>query len=100
MSTTERLIAYHLARLKDKNPQVRIASIRELALLEALNAYGALEAIYHTDPDPAVRKAAAGSRACAVPQKERDRTLARARQSQQLTAGASRQRSARLRSPG
>jgi len=37
---------------------VRIASIRELALLEALNAYGALEAIYHTDPDPAVRKAA------------------------------------------
>lgn len=58
MSTTKRLIAYHLARLKDKNPQVRIASIRELALLEALNAYGALEAIYHTDPDPAVRKAA------------------------------------------
>lgn len=37
---------------------MRIASIRELALLEALNAYGALEAIYHTDPDPAVRKAA------------------------------------------
>lgn len=58
MSTTERLIAYHLARLKDKNPQVRIASIRELALLEAIDAYDALEAIYHTDPDPAVRKAA------------------------------------------
>lgn len=58
MSVTERLIAYHLARLQDKNPQVRVNSIRELALLEATDAIDALETIYRSDPDPAVRKAA------------------------------------------
>lgn len=58
MSVTERLIAYHLARLRDKNPQVRVESIRELALLEATDAIDTLEAIYRSDPDPAVRKAA------------------------------------------
>lgn len=58
MSVTERMIAYHLARLSDKNSQVRIESIRELALLEATRAIDTLEAIYRTDPDPAVRKAA------------------------------------------
>src|SRR5690554_5996271 len=57
MSVTERLTAYHLARLKDKNPQVRQRSIQELALLEATDAIDALEAIYRTDPDPDVRKA-------------------------------------------
>ena len=58
MSVTERLTAYHLARLKDKNPQVRQRSIQELALLEATDAIDALEAMYRTDPDPDVRKAA------------------------------------------
>lgn len=58
MSVTERLIAYHRARLGDKNPQVRMASIQELALLEAVEAYDALETLYRTDPDPLVRKAA------------------------------------------
>lgn len=58
MSVTERLTAYHLARLQDKNPQVRLRSIQELALLEAVDAIDALEAIYRNDPDPAVRKAA------------------------------------------
>jgi HEAT repeat protein len=58
MSVIERMIAYHLARLNDKNPQVRIESIQELALLEATDALDALEAVYRNDPDPAVRKAA------------------------------------------
>lgn len=58
MSVTERLTAYHLARLKDKNPQVRLRSIQELALLEATDAIDALEAIYRNDPDADVRKAA------------------------------------------
>ena len=58
MSVIERMIAYHLARLNDKNPQVRIESIQELALLEATAALDALEAVYRNDPDPAVRKAA------------------------------------------
>ena len=52
------MIAYHLARLQDKNPQIRVNSIRELALLEATDAIDALETIYRSDPDPAVRKAA------------------------------------------
>lgn len=58
MSATQRLIAYHLARLSDKNPDVRIRSIRELALLEATEAYKPLEALYRSEPDPAVRQAA------------------------------------------
>ena len=58
MSATERMIAYHLARLEDKDPQVRIRSIEELALLEATTAYTALEALYRNDPDETVRKAA------------------------------------------
>lgn len=58
MSAEEKLIAYHIARLKDKNPQVRLNAIQELDLLEAVAAYGPLEALYHTDPDAQVRKAA------------------------------------------
>lgn len=58
MPVTERLIRYHLSRLKDKNPQVRVQSIQELALLEATEAYDTLEAIYRSDPDPDVRRAA------------------------------------------
>ena len=57
-STIERLIAYHLARLKDKSPEVRIKSIEELALLEATQALSALEEVFRTDPDEEVRKAA------------------------------------------
>jgi HEAT repeat protein len=58
MSAIERMIAYHMARLKDKNPQVRIKSIEELALLEATEAFNLMEELYHNDPDGAVRKAA------------------------------------------
>jgi len=58
MSATERMIAYHLSRLKDKNPQVRIKSIEELALLEATEAFSTMEEIFRTDPDEEVRKAA------------------------------------------
>lgn len=58
MSATERMIAYHLSRLKDKNPEVRIKSIQELALLQATQAFEALEELYRTDDDLQVRKAA------------------------------------------
>jgi HEAT repeat protein len=57
-STTERVIAYHIARLRDKNPQVRIESIQELLLLEATEAFDALEELFRNDPDSGVRKAA------------------------------------------
>jgi hypothetical protein len=52
------MIAFHLARLKDKNPEVRIKSIQELVLLEAVEAYEALEILFRTDSDVNVRKAA------------------------------------------
>jgi hypothetical protein len=58
MSATERMIAYHLARLKDKNPDVRIKSIEELALLEATDAFPVLEDLFRSDPDSNVRLAA------------------------------------------
>lgn len=58
MSAIERVIAFHIARLKDKNPEVRIRSIEELALLEATGVLGILEEVYHTDPDEKVRQAA------------------------------------------
>jgi HEAT repeat protein len=58
MSANDRMIAYHMARLKDKNPGVRKKSIEELALLEATQAYDVMEDLYHNDPDSEVRKAA------------------------------------------
>lgn len=58
MSAIERMIAYHISRLKDKNPDVRIKSIEELALLEATQAYELMEQLFHNDPDDEVRKAA------------------------------------------
>lgn len=58
MSAVERVIAYHIARLQDKNPSVRLASIRELELLDAVGALNALEALYFQEPDETVRQAA------------------------------------------
>lgn len=58
MSATERMIAYHIARLKDKSPQVRIKSIEELALLEAIEALSVMEELFRGDPDSDVRLAA------------------------------------------
>lgn len=57
-SATERMIAFHRSRLDDKNPQVRIKSIEELALLEAVDLLEELEALYRNDPDEEVRQAA------------------------------------------
>jgi hypothetical protein len=58
MSATERMIAYHISRLKDKSPQVRIKSIEELALLEATDTLSLMEELYRGDPDQDVRLAA------------------------------------------
>jgi hypothetical protein len=58
MSAIERMIAFHLERLKDKNPEVRLKSIEELIALEAAQALGVLEEIYRNDPAEEVRKAA------------------------------------------
>lgn len=53
-----RLVEYHIARLQDKNPDVRLKSIRELALLGDQAALPVLEQVYRTDEDPEVRRAA------------------------------------------
>jgi vesicle coat complex subunit len=58
MSAVERMIAFHLARLQDKNPEVRIRAIKELALLDATETYDTMEQLFRTDPDPEVRRAA------------------------------------------
>lgn len=58
MTTNDRLIAYHLSRLQDKNPEVRLSSIAELVLLEATDTLDALEALYRNDPDERVRREA------------------------------------------
>lgn len=58
MSAVERMIAFHVERLKDKNPAVRLKSIEELTLLEAVSALEALETVFRTDPDETVRQAA------------------------------------------
>jgi hypothetical protein len=58
MSAVERMIAFHLERLKDKNPAVRLKSIEELTLLEATGALETLENVFRNDPDETVRLAA------------------------------------------
>ncbi len=57
-SAIERVIAFHIARLKDKSPEVRLKSIHELELLEAVEAFDALEELYRRESDPRVKEAA------------------------------------------
>ena len=58
MSVNKKLVAYHIARLKDKNADVRLSSIHELAELGDPEALDALQEAYRTDVDLEVRKAA------------------------------------------
>ncbi len=58
MSVNKKLVAYHIARLKDKSADVRLKSIRELAELGDPEALDVLQQTYRTDPDVTVRKAA------------------------------------------
>lgn len=55
---TSRLIAYHVERLKNKNPEIRKDAINELRLIGDPAALDALEQIFKTDPELEVRKAA------------------------------------------
>ncbi len=74
MSAIERMIAYHLERLKDKNPEVRLKSIEELVSLEAAQALTVLEEIYRSDPVDDVRKAAQkAGRAIFMKMKEKEK---------------------------
>jgi HEAT repeat protein len=53
-----RLVEYHILRLKDKSPDVRLKSINELRLIGDPAALDPLKELYMSDPDPDVRKAA------------------------------------------
>ncbi len=53
-----RLVEYHIMRLKDKNMDVRLKSINELRLLGDPAALEPLEQLYRSDPEPEVRRAA------------------------------------------
>jgi HEAT repeat protein len=53
-----RLVEYHIERLKNKNPEVRLKAINELRLLGDPTALEALEQVYKTDEEVEVRKAA------------------------------------------
>lgn len=55
---SQKIIEYHMNRLKDKRAEIRIQSIQELVLLKAFEALDTLREIYETDADTEVRKAA------------------------------------------
>ncbi len=54
----KKVVAYHIARLKDKRAEVRLAAIRELELLADADALEPLHTVYLNDDEPEVRKAA------------------------------------------
>jgi HEAT repeat protein len=55
---SKRIVEYHISRLKDKSPEIRIKAIQELVLLEDISAMDALQEVFKNDPDEDVRKAA------------------------------------------
>jgi predicted transcriptional regulator len=58
VNTEKKLLAYHIGRLSDKNPEIRLRSIQELMELGDVEALSALEKVFRSDPDEAVREAA------------------------------------------
>ena len=58
MSVQQKLVAYHIGRLRDKSAAVRLKTINELAEIGDLGALEALQTVYRHDPEPEVRRAA------------------------------------------
>lgn len=56
--TVKRVVEYHISRLKDKSPQVRLKAIKELELICDPDSLPALREVFDTDSDVEVRKAA------------------------------------------
>jgi HEAT repeat protein len=57
-SANKRLIEYHISRLQDKNPDVRLKAISELAHLPDPDGLAALRTVFENDTDIQVRRAA------------------------------------------
>ncbi len=58
MGVNQKLLEYHIGRLKDKRAEIRLQSIQELILLNDAGALEALRNVYATDGDAEVKKAA------------------------------------------
>lgn len=54
----KKVIEYHLSRLKDKNPEVRLKAVKELEIIADPDTLEALQELFNSDDDSAVRKAA------------------------------------------
>ena len=57
-SPIKRLVQYHIKRLEDKNPDVRIKAIKELELIADTDALDVLRAVFENDDNAEVRNAA------------------------------------------
>lgn len=72
-TASKRIVAYHISRLQDKNPQVRLKAINELMLIADADALDALREVFESDPDLDVRKAAQeAGRAIFLKKKQQD----------------------------
>ncbi|MEM9950669.1 MAG: HEAT repeat domain-containing protein [Chloroflexota bacterium] len=54
----KQIVEYHISRLQDKNPEVRLKAIKELVLLNDVAALSALEEVFKNDSNEDVRKVA------------------------------------------
>ncbi len=71
----KRIVAYHISRLQDKSPEVRLKAIQELGLLGDPGALDILHKVFNADSDPEVRRAAQeAGRAIFLKQRERSGT--------------------------
>lgn len=71
---SKRIVEYHISRLQEKNPAVRLQAIEELILLADLDSLEALKAVYENDPEEEIRIAArkAGQKIFAKHQKAKN----------------------------
>jgi HEAT repeat protein len=58
MSVPKVVINYHIKRLQDKNPQVRLEAIEELRKIASPDALEPLQAVFKDDDDVDVKRAA------------------------------------------
>ncbi|MDQ7024557.1 MAG: HEAT repeat domain-containing protein [Anaerolineae bacterium] len=54
----KKLVEYHISRLKDKNPAIRLVAIQELELLADMESLEVLQDVFNNDPDEEVRRVA------------------------------------------
>ena len=72
-TSIKKVIAYHISRLQDKNPDVRLKAIAELSHMGDQDALNALRNVFENDDDKEVRKAAQeAGRAVFLKLKEQD----------------------------